>query len=241
MKIGAAVVLRKMEHERSQETKLIAFKDAIELVMVLPGRVAKDTRARFASVIERYLAGDLSLIQEVEANARSSDVVSKMARESLGIVTDEEVARKRKREELEVERLCLENSERKHAGVVNFMSAMQILDPEWRRDQRLVVQTKDLLANIALGGGAVRALAAPAQAAAPVQAQTSAQVQPESAAPALTIQALALELGFGRLSHGDSCAVGSHALRPFREKHRADPPKRLQFVDGAERQVQRLH
>ena len=53
MKIGAAVVLRKMEHERSQETKLIAFKDAIELVMVLPGRVAKDTRARFASVIER--------------------------------------------------------------------------------------------------------------------------------------------------------------------------------------------
>jgi hypothetical protein len=34
--------------------KLVTFQHAIELVMVLPGRVAKETRTHFANIIRRY-------------------------------------------------------------------------------------------------------------------------------------------------------------------------------------------
>ena len=34
--------------------KLVSFQHAIELVMVLPGRVAKETRTHFANIIRRY-------------------------------------------------------------------------------------------------------------------------------------------------------------------------------------------
>lgn len=45
-------------------TKLLTFQDALELVMVLPGRVAKQTRTQFANIINRYLAGNHSMISE---------------------------------------------------------------------------------------------------------------------------------------------------------------------------------
>lgn len=50
-------------------TKLVTFEHAIELIMVLPGKVAKETRAKFADIIRRYMAGDESLVKEVRANA----------------------------------------------------------------------------------------------------------------------------------------------------------------------------
>ena len=64
-------------------TKLITFEHAIELAMILPGETAKETRVAFANIIRRYLAGDKSLITEVEQNAYSSDSISQMARESI--------------------------------------------------------------------------------------------------------------------------------------------------------------
>ncbi len=35
--------------------KLLSFQHAIELVMVLPGRVAKETRTQFSNIIRRYV------------------------------------------------------------------------------------------------------------------------------------------------------------------------------------------
>lgn len=45
-------------------TKLLTFQNALKLVMVLPGRVAKETRTQFANIIRRYMAGDYSMISE---------------------------------------------------------------------------------------------------------------------------------------------------------------------------------
>ena len=59
-------------------TKLLTFQNAIELVMVLPGQITKETRAQFASIIQRYLAGDHTLISEIQANAVSSSPVAKI-------------------------------------------------------------------------------------------------------------------------------------------------------------------
>lgn len=58
---------------------------------------------------------------------------------------------KRRREELELEALENENRERKQQGVLTFINTMQLLDPDWKKDTRLVIQTKDYFKNISLG------------------------------------------------------------------------------------------
>ena len=63
--------------------KLINFHDAIELVMVLPGKKAKKVKTEFASIIRRYLAGDQTLILEINCNDASKSAVGRLARESI--------------------------------------------------------------------------------------------------------------------------------------------------------------
>ncbi len=70
----------------------------MELIQVLPGRVAKETRTQFADIIKRYLAGDHSLITEIQVNAQYSSPIAQMARKSMSIVSDEELTRKRRRD-----------------------------------------------------------------------------------------------------------------------------------------------
>jgi len=79
-------------------TKLLTFQHAIELVMVLPGKSAKKNRTKFAVVLTRYMAGDKSLVGDIEANASSTSPIAQMARDSL-----EDDSRKRKIEDLELE------------------------------------------------------------------------------------------------------------------------------------------
>ena len=64
-------------------TKLVSFQHSIELIMVLPGQVAKDVRVQFSNIIRRYMAGDESLKDEIDANAQSSSPLAQMARASL--------------------------------------------------------------------------------------------------------------------------------------------------------------
>jgi hypothetical protein len=82
-------------------TKLVSFHDAIELVMVLPGKRAKRVKAQFANIIHRYLAGDKTLISEINSNAESSSGIADLARESMGIPNENKAAigEKRRREE----------------------------------------------------------------------------------------------------------------------------------------------
>ena len=61
-------------------TKLLSFQDAIELIMVLPGKMAKETRTKFADVLTRYMAGDQSLVEEIQANAVSTSPIAELAR-----------------------------------------------------------------------------------------------------------------------------------------------------------------
>jgi hypothetical protein len=64
-------------------TKLVTFQGAIELGMVLPGKVAKETRAQFAGIIQSHMAGDQSLIAEIQSDAESSAPLAELARGSL--------------------------------------------------------------------------------------------------------------------------------------------------------------
>jgi hypothetical protein len=74
---------RQMSTHGGAPTKLLSLQDAIELVMVLPGKVAKGVRTKFANIIRRYLAGDKTLVGEIKANAASDNPINRLARESM--------------------------------------------------------------------------------------------------------------------------------------------------------------
>ena len=85
------IVIRKMPGTGNAKTKFISFGDAIELIMVLPGRIAKQIRVKFADVIVRYLDGDRSMCTEIEENHAMGKQESyfKLAKEVLTSVYDE--------------------------------------------------------------------------------------------------------------------------------------------------------
>jgi hypothetical protein len=63
---------RKMPGSGNSRTKLVSFKNAILLIMVLPGKTAKETRVQFADIIRAHLA-----------NGSSSNAITQLARDSI--------------------------------------------------------------------------------------------------------------------------------------------------------------
>ena len=59
----------------NSKTKLANLKDAIQLVMMLPGKVAKETQAQYASIIERHLLSNKKLEDEMKSHATFSTPV----------------------------------------------------------------------------------------------------------------------------------------------------------------------
>ena len=129
-------------------TKLVSFQDAIELIMVLPGKVAKETRTKFADIIRRYLAGDSSLIPEIEANAQSDAPIAQMARAAdAGQVDQMALSRKRKFEELEIARLELEIQAKKQEYVIKSVDQYRELCQDTIMDERARLIFKDYFLN----------------------------------------------------------------------------------------------
>ena len=54
---ASKMIIRSLPGKGNAFTKLVTFQDSIELVMVLPGKVARETRTQFAGIIQRYMAG----------------------------------------------------------------------------------------------------------------------------------------------------------------------------------------
>jgi hypothetical protein len=134
----------------------------MELIMVLPGKVAKETRKAFVSIIHRYLAGDKSLVKEIQTNAESSSPIAQLARATLPEVRetlpeqekvearaplpepeDIEARRKRiKREDIELVRQDIKN-------VQAFVGLMNTIRPDWMQaDAGFRLQTENLIKNI---------------------------------------------------------------------------------------------
>ena len=214
----------------SSKTKVLTLEHAIELVMVLPGKTAKETRVQFANIIRRYIGGDSTLVPEIEANAASTAPLAQLARAG----GDEPDAR-RKRERLEdLEILQLERDiqrceeEIKAKRIQNFHASMDLLtniNPAWRQtDPRFRLKTEDMVKNIV---------------STPVSSVLTLTNGPAPApAPAsLSISQLVQELGGRPLNHSDAISAGKLAVKRFRGLHGTDPIKHRQWVDGAERVV----
>lgn len=193
-------------------SKLVSFQHAIELVMVLPGKVAKETRTQFANIIRRYMAGDASLVDEIEANAQSDSPLAQMARASLTPHGE----RDRKRQRL------MDDAHLKSLSLGNINTAITLLDslnPSWKRDERLLMRLEDQVKNIV----------------APPLPSTAIQNGDDNQA-SITISEVALECGL-HLNHAQLIQAGRLAAKAYRIKHNAEPPEHPQWVDGARRFV----
>jgi hypothetical protein len=120
----------------NSNTKLVSFKDAPQFILALPGKLAKETRIQITSIIERYMAGDKSMVKEVEANAQSDTPIAQMSEERAAetVLDDESLMRKRRLETLEIETLEYELSSKKQQTEWELSSKKQ--QTEWEMSSK---------------------------------------------------------------------------------------------------------
>jgi hypothetical protein len=137
---------------------VITFQGALQLIMLLPGEVAKKHRSGMVTVLTRYLAGDQTLIRDIEANGSSNSPICQLAREELessqiddvrkrkhGVLDDIEMDSEKRRENQEYALREVEIQERRIACVERLASMMDTLNPEWKHDARICRQLQDNL------------------------------------------------------------------------------------------------
>ena len=144
-KIAIKITERNTGGKGNYKTKLINFKDALQLVMVLGGELAKETRAQFADVLTDCFGGNESLVDKIRTNAASDSPIIQLAkmsnpedfearrksieRKDLEIIEREELAIKR--EEMEMVRLEQEIQVLRMQSAQLFMDTMNRINPTW--------------------------------------------------------------------------------------------------------------
>ena len=68
--ISVQMIHRNTGGKGNGNTQLLTPHDAIQLIMVLPGEMARTIRLQMVSILQRYCDGDQSLCEEVEENRR---------------------------------------------------------------------------------------------------------------------------------------------------------------------------
>lgn len=198
--------------------KYVTLKDAITLIMVLPGKMAKELRSQFAEIIEKYIRTNLGL----------SEVVS---------VEEPLTGFKRRREELELFKLEEEvrgmtQARLKNEEEVKGMTQTRILaataeierirDPSRSNlDERTRLMIQDTMQNSILnsqapalgGGGALSITNGP------------------SPNALISISSVAAKLGYKPDTEG-SKRIGMDLRKRYLKQHGKAPPKHDQMCDG---------
>jgi hypothetical protein len=76
-------MMHKFKGHGQQNTMVLTYTGVIRMLMLLGGKNVALIRAKFADVIQKYLAGDLSLMAEIEANLASTSSVNESARAAM--------------------------------------------------------------------------------------------------------------------------------------------------------------
>ena len=225
------LIERSMPGKGNGRTKLVSFKDAIELVMVLPGKIATETRAQFAGIIQRYMAGDKSLIAEIQSNAESSAPIAELARASLDEPTEYQITHKRKLDQLELEERTVEielkrvdmqlkmaSTQEKHVAILTAHCSLYTdLCPNQIIDERGRVLLKDCILNA-------------------ISNQYLLTNGPSEATKFLTISTVASEMGH-RFDTQTLIKIGKAVKQECINKYGKELPKHEQIIDGAVRPV----
>ena len=221
--------------------------------MVLPGKIAKETRVQFANIIRRYMAGDASMHAEIQANSVSSSPIAQMARESLGlqVVEDEHmVGFKRRREELEVLRmeheinaLIIDNKMKEQARILSTTAELErIRDPlRSNLDDRTRLMIQDALQNTILnsmhqGSLTITNRHSLSLSTSAINNNNGITNNNSTNAP-ISISSVAAELGY-KPSSADAKRIGIDIKKRYMKLHNNQaPPKHEQLCDGRVTQV----
>lgn len=209
----------------NSRTQLVNLKDALQLIMVLPGEMAKALRVQISEIMTDFFKGDESLVDQIRANAASDSPICQLARADEPALEDPETRRKRvMREDLDLINLQEDIKDKRIKNMHSFMGLMSTVRPDWMQtDARFRLQTEDMIKNI---------LAVPVTIAPLLTNGESAKHQ-----ATLSISQLARELGCKKMLHAQLCSAGSRAAKLFRKSYGQEPIKHRQWSDGAERDI----
>ena len=213
---------------------VITFQGVLKLVMLVSGQKAALYRSAMVKILQKYYAGDSSLLEEVEANAQSAGPIQQMARASLVgeavPVEDEEALSlpfKKRRMELELARMDADvhtiqianrASEREH--LTKIKDSYQELCEDKLMDERARVILKDSFLNMAL-------LQAP-----------MARIG-DGAGPALIMDGAPISLSLVRdqlhlnqVTDDELISVGQRVSKDYEAQHGKRPSKHTQLLKG---------
>ena len=118
---------------REKVQDVIEFEGALRLINWLPGNNAKDYRGKATNVIKRYMAGDWTLVKEIEANAASDNPINQFARASAGTSVENNDAYSRKRQRM-IEDIELEEKRLKNEDLASIIR-MRNADAQMRENE----------------------------------------------------------------------------------------------------------
>lgn len=199
------------------QRRYVTLEHAITLIMVLPGKMAKEVRSRFAAIIERHIKIQHDAVSGVTTVNLLSDPAN-----------DHEARRKRaKREDLELLKLEEEIKGMAQTRIIAAsMEIERIRDPTRSNlDDRTRLMMQDALQNSILNSTSV---APPVSGGAGQGLITDGAVSPN--AP-ISISGVAAKLGY-RPNTDDAKRIGGDLRKRYVSLHGKPPPKHDQLCDG---------
>jgi hypothetical protein len=231
---------------RLRKTPAMTIQGLQRLLIILGGKHAAEFRTIVLGVFSRYIAGDRSMLEEVEANAVSTAPIHQAYRQALAQEPVVDSAGTKRQLELEIEERLLALDERKLAleqgkvalelaksrmgvdlqeksmqNVQTFAGLMTSLNPEWKSDARLRLQLEDSVKN---------AFFTPTQ---PLITNGAAQVP---LTRSIDVSTVAQDLGM-RLKDGEAMAIGIMWKKRYTETYGEAPSKHDQAFGGVVRKV----
>jgi hypothetical protein len=221
------------------EQPVTDFKGILKLVMLVGGENAKKYRSAMVTILSRYYAGDGSLVDEIEANAKSNAPIAQMARASLaaeaGPAIQDEVSltHKRKLEELQIAKIETEliitkrtadnehlitKRAAEHEHLTKCTRSYQEICQDTGMDERARLIFKDLFLNMAMQQQ-------PGVAGLLTDGTTGISAKP------ISLSLVAGEMGL-RIPSNDLISIGVELKKRYVALHGKDPSKHDQLCNG---------
>ena len=228
---------------RLRKTPAMTIQGLQRLLVILGGKHAGEFRTIVLGVFTRYMSGDRTMIEEIQANAVSDAPIHQAYRQALAQEPVLDAAGTKRQLELDMEERIVALDERKLAleqgklaleqgksrmpadlqeknmqNVQMFAGLMTALNPDWKKDTRLCLQLEDSMKNAYFTPGQARITNGEAQA---------------PLTRSISIGQLAQEMGL-RLKHGESIAIGKISKKNYTEQYGESPSLHRQWVNGQE-------
>ena len=219
---------RKMPGKGNGHTKLVTFKNAIHLIMVLPGKLAREVRVQFAEIIRNHFA-----------SGPGSSAIAELARDSIAVQVASEnpaQANLKRSVDFDIDSAELETAERKCKVALMLADARnksaEVHHKEIENQKELLAAYVSICTHAALNDGDKAVLKANMMRAIGGCIEP-AQQQLQICGAAINISAVACDMGH-HLNTAELKAVGVLLKKAYINKYGENPNKHAQMVAGGQ-------